>query len=257
MYELISNLAVWPLPVAVLLVLGVLFWSWRWLSFLSVFISAAGLLASGMPFVAAQLEQPLVDAAPPYDADAELAAGAIVVPTAGSFIDPDGALWPSAGGIRRAVMARNLQQATGLPVVLIGGAPLGEAEPEALVLARHVGFDEANLVVEVGPVNTAETARVGAEIAFEMEVQQVILVTSPVHVARMAASLRARGIDVLAAPVRVPPVSDAPDDRSPFAAYMPSADGFMASRAALREYAGIVYYLFTGEFETAHIMTGG
>jgi len=263
MKDALEALLTLPVPLIVLLVLGLLLGRRSALGRGLVGLAALALVAFSLPLTADWLERPLAAAAPRFEAGGATAADMILVPTAGIYADPDGGWWPSAESVRRAVAGRALQRETGLPLVLIGGSPDGESESEALTVAREVGLLENGADVGAGPppvlLETAardsfETARAAALIAGRLGAERVVLVTAPTHVARMAAALRAAGLAVSAAPSRGGAAAAGPFGR--FAPLVPSVAGLARCRAAAHEYLGILWYLLNGRFALSDLGGG-
>jgi uncharacterized SAM-binding protein YcdF (DUF218 family) len=254
MREIAETLTTLPMPILVLLLIGLVMWSRRGMSFVLMGGATVAFLGLSMPMTAAWLERPLSDAAPRFDPEAVRDAVAIVVPTAGVFADSQGGWWPSSGSVRRAVAGQALAERTGLPMVLIGGSPRGEAESEAVSVASQLGLTGPMVLVETDANNSSETATAARTMADRLGGSHVVLVTSPAHVARMAASLRHAGLEVSAhasAPI-LPP-------RQPLGAlapYLPSAEGLSHSRAVMHEYIGILWYLLNGDIAMADLELG-
>lgn len=260
---MLENLFVLPIPLVLILVLGLVLWVMRGLSLALMAAATLALLAFSLPLIGGALERPLANGAAPYQAGATPAPAAILVPTGGIYADMTGVYWASSSSIRRAVAGKRLQQQTGLPLVVIGGAPNGESQAEAAVVARQVGLGGPSVILETGATNTAETAEAAALILGQLEGNAVILVTSPNHVARMAGALRHAGIWVTMAPIaaessEAPAKAGAPGtvDDDLLTLIIPSADGFAHSSAALREYGAIVWYLFQGHLRLADVLGG-
>lgn len=254
MREAAETLLTLPMPILALLLAGLVLWSRRGWSLVLIGTATLAFLGFSVPLTVAWLEAPLADAAPRFDAAAPGDAVAIVVPTAGVFADSQGGWWPSAGSIRRAVAGHALAERSGLPLVLIGGNPLGEAESEAASVARQLGLGGSEVLIESSARNSAETAAAAHTIAEQLGGEHVVLVTSPVHVARMVASLRHAGLRVSAyAPV---PVAPPLQPLGALAPYLPSAGGLARSRAAMHEYLGIAWYLLNGDIAMADLELG-
>ena len=261
MRELAETLVTLPIPLIAVLVLGLMAWRRRRLSLILIGSATAALVGLSMPVVASLLERPLVAAAPAFDAAGDPPTAAIVVPTAGIYEDPAGGWWSSASSIRRAVAARKLQHDTGLPLLLIGGSPEGEDESEAMTVARQVGLigrangnAEPPVYMETGARNSAETALAAKLLLERLGGNRVVLVTTPSHIARMAASLRRAGLEVSAHPARAPAKRRRPLGAAE--AYVPSAKGLALSTAAVREYVAIVWYLANGYLQISDLRGG-
>ena len=262
--ELAETLVTLPMPLIAVLVVGLLAWRRRRLSFALIATATAALVGLSMPFTAALLEAPLAAAATAFDprGPVRAQAAAIVVPTAGIFADPAGTWWASSTSLARAVTGRELQQKSGLPMVLIGGSPSQESESEAVTVARQAGLMGAVNGTSTPPVfmetaarNSAETARAAKVILDRLGAREVVLVTTPAHIARMAAALRHAGLVVRALPARA-----AAPGRPAFGVlteFIPSAGGLAQSANAVREYVAILWYLGQGYFRPSDLWADG
>ncbi|MDP6516461.1 MAG: YdcF family protein [Alphaproteobacteria bacterium] len=249
--DLLETLTTLPVPLILMLALGLALWRRRGASVAVIGLASLSLIALSLPPAARALQRPLATAAIEFGSVLAPAPRAIVVPTAGIFADSDGGWWSSADGIRRAVAGRRLRIETGLPLILIGGAPYGEGQAEAAVVAGQVGLGGAEVIVEGTARNTAETAAAVARIMSGLGGERVVLVTSPIHVARMAASLRGAGLGVVIAPAA--PVAR-PRPLGGVADFVPSANALAASSAAVREYTAILWYLIKGHFRLIDLL---
>lgn len=244
MRDILVGLLTLPVPFALAGMLGLLVWRRRRLSAVLILIGSGGLLALCVPAVGAAMEGFLVSLVRPYQPDHT--ADAVLVPTAGVYQDPAGTWRPSAASLIRAVAGAAVHRETGLPLVVIGGAPSGEETPEALVVATALGWDADRVHLESAARNSRETAVAAAQILAKLGAERVILVTSPLHQARMAASLRRHNFSVLGHPAKAR--SEAPPR---WQALVPSGDGFMKSRAALYEVVGLLWYWLKGYIRLA------
>jgi uncharacterized SAM-binding protein YcdF (DUF218 family) len=261
MREILENLVVLPMPLVLMAVVGLIFWAKRGLSLMLFTLSTLLLVIFSMPITGRGLEAPLADAARPYDKGARPAPVAIVVPTAGIFEDITGGWWASSSSIRRAVAARALQRQTGLPLLLIGGTPKQEKKSEAAVVAHHLGLSGPSVITETKARDTAETARAAARMVAELDGNAVILVTSPSHVARMAAALRHQGLFVTAVPTAPPDgairaARPGEVDTGLLMQFVPSANGMARSSRAMREYVAILWYIIQGDLRIADVIGG-
>ncbi len=248
--ELFRALATVPIPLVLLLIIGVLFWRRPILGRFLVTVTAFALLALCLPVVGRWLEAPLTSAAPLYDASIPDPNTAILVPTAGIFSDATGDWWAASEGIIRAAAGRKFHETTGMPLLIVGGRPTGETESEAAVTAQAVGLVTSvgqpvtGVYIETAARNSTETAAAAHPILDQLGIEHVVLITAPTHVARMAASLRHYGYRVSAHLERHAVVPDEP--LGALAPYIPSGDGLSRSTGAAREYVGIVWYLLRG-----------
>jgi len=264
MTDILRALSTVPIPLILLLAVGVLFYRRRFFGRGLVTAATVALLAMCLPVIGRLLEAPLIAAASVYDASQnaqDANATAIVVPTAGIFADPAGFWWPASESVARAVAGRKLHAATGLPMLLIGGSPRGEAESEAMVVARATGLVDTDgtllpdVYLETAAQNSTETAAAAQPILDRLGAEHVVLVTSPTHTARMSASLRHLGYEVSIhidedTPMLVEPLGV-------LEPYIPSADGLSRSKGAIHEYLGILWYLLNGYLTVADLRFNG
>ena len=239
------------MSVVWLLLAALVLWRWRRVSRGLFLVGSLSLVIASLPVVGKSLVWWLANSAPLMeDTDDGKIYAAIVVPTAGLYEDGSGRWWPTANSNRRAAEGRRLQRQLGLPLIISGGSPSPGQPPEAEVVAKLVGID--NALLEITAKNSAETAAAVAGILCTRYPGPVILVTNATHIARMSASLRHNQLDVVVAP-----------SGSLVAAYgpatwtvrdlIPSNRGFKLTRRALWEYAAILRYLAIGDLDIADL----
>lgn len=247
--ELLIGLTSLPLPLVILGVLGLAIYRRRTASLLVLMVSIGGLLGLCLPVVGGGLSRMLVSTVAPYESGTP--ADAILVPTAGVFRDSTGVWWPSSTSILRATAGQNLHVETGLPMAIIGGAPIGTEPPEADVVVEKLSLKAPPLLLETAARNSRETAAAAKNLFQNQSVGVIILVTSSHHVARMAASLRREGFVVLGF------VTEPTERPKPgWTKWVPSGDGFLASRAALHEITGLLWYWANGYIRLSDIIHG-
>ena len=121
-------------------------------------------------------------------------------------------------------------------LILSGGAAEGRARPARgyEVLARDLGVDPAQVIVQDGARNTAQEA---VEIANVVKAERFVLVTSAFHMPRAMQEMQRRGLQPIAAPT-----AQRYDPSIPFGpgAFMPGAEALRRSEHALREYLGLL-----------------
>lgn len=151
----------------------------------------------------------------------------------------------SACTLVRLRYAAELAALTGLPVLVSGGNPRGEAEPEAQLMARvlHERFGMEARWLEGRSRNTDENAEFSAEILKAEHFNRVCLVTHAIHMRRAARAFRRAGLQVTPAPTYYYSV------RAVAPAYMdvlPSMSALQISTLALHEDLGLLWYVMTG-----------
>lgn len=160
------------------------------------------LYASSAPFVAVASVRALETPAIAHPANS--GAGAIVVLGAGSYIDaPEyGTDVPSAGGLERIRYAAFLQRATGLPVLVTGGAVLGariaEAEHMRAVLEEEFGTP-VRWVEPTGTTTWASAIATRAMLHRE-GIDRILLVTHAWHMRRARFAFEQAGFNAIPAP---------------------------------------------------------
>jgi uncharacterized SAM-binding protein YcdF (DUF218 family) len=116
--------------------------------------------------------------------------------------------------------------------------PSGESMRDALM---QLGVPRERIVVETESRNTHEEAIVIAPMLRSLQVDQVVLVTSDIHMLRSLCTFRAAGVDAIPAIARNP-YADAP----PRQRVVPGERGLMLSSAVAHEVLGIGYYYVRG-----------
>jgi uncharacterized SAM-binding protein YcdF (DUF218 family) len=193
-----------------------------------------------LPAIAGMMLRTLEQAAPlDIAALAQSGAGAIVVLSAEATTSPEygGA---TLGGLtlERVRYAARLAHASGLPVLVTGGA-LGPGQPPiALIMSRVLEqeFGVAVRWVEDRAQTTDENARFSAAILRRAGIGTVVLVTHAFHMKRAVLAFTAAGIDAVAAPTMFTPHDAKPD------AFLPSAKALEESFFAAHEWIGLVWY---------------
>lgn len=168
--------------------------------------------------------------------------GAIVVLAGGrSSNAPEyGGETVSSQSLVRLRYAAHLHRETGLPLLVSGGRVRDETTSEA-ALMRDVleqDFEVPVRWIEERSRNTAENARYTAEMLRGENIAAVILVTHALHMPRAVEQFRNHGVTVVARPT-------GKLERGMHGGlldWVPSSGGLDASRAALHEYLGRLWY---------------
>lgn len=259
MRDIFQPLVALPTPVLLMILAGLLMrrrsrWGRRLLVFGAVLLLLVSVPATGK--IAAI---PLLRAVPALDDATGDENGAarmpghmpvhmIVVPTAGIYDDESGGWWAGAESVRRAVAGLEVQAAFDVPLALVGGVTTPGAPPEAEVVARVAGLAGDDVILETRAANSWQTGQMVARLLAETPRPSVALVTSALHMARMAASLRHAGIEVLGVPVgQIYLKFEGWKDG------VPGYRGLDLTRRTIHEYVAIVWYLATGRLAISDV----
>ncbi len=192
----------------------------------------------GSAMVARTLESQAPPLADPVRPDAE----AIVVLGGGRHggaPEYGGGEIPNGYTLARLRYGAWLQRASGLPVLVSGGAPDGGAHTEGDLMAQ-VLRDEFGVPVrwvENASNNTAQNAQYSARILREAGIKKIALVTHAMHMPRARRVFEEQGLTVLVAPTAY--VSYAP---ASVGRWLPSAAGLHTSWYAMHEWLGLLWY---------------
>ncbi len=207
-------------------------------------LSACALLALAIlstPAGALLLVAPLERLSAPLQSAHGTGAQAIVVLSGGRIRNA-----PEYGGhdapkpipLLRLRYAAQLQRATGLPVLVSGGAPDGASESEADIMARSLREDFSVPVrwIEGGSDDTAQNAALSARMLQAEGVRRILLVTDTMHMPRAQALFAQSGLEVIAAPAALV-------GRGPLLAtdFLPGGEGMYRAHYAMHEWLGIAW----------------
>lgn len=115
---------------------------------------------------------------------------------------------PEYGGetVNRLTLERlrygaRLARDTGLPILVSGGAPSGDApEADLMQAALEIDFNMPVRWVERASLDTRQNAQLSAVPLNAAGVKRIVLVTHAIHMPRASAEFAAQGFDVVAAP---------------------------------------------------------
>lgn len=139
-----------------------------------------------------------------------------------------------------------LYQAHRAPYIVLSGAALDGSISEARMMANALqqkGIPKQALILEVASHTTYQNAQYTRRTLDEHGFNQVLLVTSALHMPRAMAVFRKQGIMAIAAPSA--PQIVVPDDPD-FSFWLPDARVLSASRSIIKEYAGLLVYWLRG-----------
>lgn len=230
-----------PLGLLLLAALGLLMARrWRRLGLGITALSVAGLWLLSTPMVGSNLLA-LVEPRQTPDVNVLKNAQAVVVLGGGTYFDA-----PEYGGdtvgsvtLERLRWGARLHRETGLPVLVTGGLPFGNATSEAAQMKDALARDFQVPVrwLEERADNTLESALFSREILTRDGVTRIALVTHASHMRRAHRLFEQAGFTVLDAPTAF-------SNTGPMTAlsFMPNAHGLMQSRIFCHEALGLGWY---------------
>lgn len=230
-----------PLGLLLLAALGLLMARrWRRLGLGMATLSVAGLWLLSTPMVGSNLLA-LVEPRQTPDVNVLKNAQAIVVLGGGTYFDA-----PEYGGdtvgsvtLERLRWGARLHRETGLPVLVTGGLPFGNATSEAAQMKNALARDFLIPVrwLEERSDNTLESALFSREILARDEVTRIALVTHASHMRRAHRVFEQAGFTVLDAPTAF-------SNTGPTTAlsFLPNAHGLLQSRIFCHEALGLGWY---------------
>lgn len=149
----------------------------------------------------------------------------------------------------RVWFAARLYNAGRAPVVILVGGVVdeeGSQEPEADAMATFIedlGVPASALLLERRSRNTWENAFYTGRLLHERHIENVLLVTSALHMPRAAAIFRKQGIAIIPAPAdfeAIPPAGPW------LLRWLPDSGALYRSTRALKEYLGLWVYRMRG-----------
>jgi uncharacterized SAM-binding protein YcdF (DUF218 family) len=149
----------------------------------------------------------------------------------------------NAEALARVRYGARLARKTGLPLLVAGGKPYGGRLSEGDTMARALGEDFGTPArwIEGESRTTAENAARAFAILQPEARTRVLLVTSASHMRRAELTFRKAGFDVVAVPTAF-----ASRGETHLVDWLPSAGGLGATRTALWEIFGVVWYRLRG-----------
>ena len=141
--------------------------------------------------------------------------------------------------LMRLRAAAYLQRQTHLPLLVTGGAPDGQGESEAVLMARSLKDDfgvEARWV-ESNAINTNQNAILSAQLLRQENIQQILLVTDAIHMPRARWAFEHAGLRVAPVPSHFVASGD-----FHLASFIPNAQSLKNSHYAIHEWLGLLGY---------------
>ena len=238
--KLITAMLLPPLGLLLLAALGLLLLPVRRRAGVTLLlISMGALFLLSMPIVATSLAS-LMEARPTQGLAAQQAQ-AIVILGAGTYSDaPEyGNDTVSAGTLERVRWGARVHRATGLPIVVTGGAPFATRTSEAAQMQATLteDFGAPAKWVEEKSLTTLESARhVRAQLAAE-KITAIVLVTHALHMRRAHLVFERAGFQVVDSPTGFSTITP-----PGILNYLPSARALELSSSCLHELLGTGWY---------------
>jgi len=148
--------------------------------------------------------------------------------------------------VARVDTAARLYQARRAPLVIVSGAALDGAVSEAQIMAnqlRQQGVPAEAIIQENKSFTTYENAVYTARLLKEEDLDQVLLVTSALHMPRAMGVFQKQQVHAI--PASSPPQIVVPDDPA-FSFWQPNTHVLSASRSVVKEYVGMLVYWLRG-----------
>ena len=239
--KLAASLLTPPLGLLLLALLGLfLAGMWRRLGLGIAVIAVGGLWIFGTPIVGSNLLA-LIEPRQATEMNVLKSAQAIVVLGGGSYFDAPEYGSDTVGSVtlERLRWGARLHRTTGLPLLVSGGLPFGNATSEAAQMKDALARDFHVPVkwLEERSDNTLESALFSHEILARDSVTRIALVTHASHMRRAHRVFAQAGFTVLDAPTAF-------SNTGPTTAlsFLPNAHGLMQSRVFCHEALGLGWY---------------
>jgi len=200
------------------------------------------LLATSLPITSKGLYFLLETDAPlPLSSLEKPSAGAIVVLGGGRYSGQEyGAETVSNVTLERLRYAAFLQQQTGLPLLVTGGNPRGEASSEADLMQHTLinTYKSRARWLDKKSRNTWENAGFSWEILEKEGIERIYLVTHAYHMVRSKTVFHNAGFDVIPAPLGF-----RSQEIVSLLSFLPNAGAVHHSKIALHELIGQLWYM--------------
>lgn len=251
MGEFASSFLYPPFPLLCLLIAGLLvrkFTRFQRTGRKVEVFAIAGIVLTVVPLTGKLVLLPLLHSVPRWQDGIQV--GAIVVPTGGAYVDIGGRWRPSIRSVQRVALAVQIQSKLRIPLLISGGKLREDGVSEAKIVAEAMGLALDKVWLDESALNTHDNARVLADRLLELKINTVLLVTSLPHLPRMAACLRANGVEVYATPVPEPEIESVY-----WSDLVPSNRGLGLSVDASKVFAGLILYLLRGWISPADLVS--
>jgi uncharacterized SAM-binding protein YcdF (DUF218 family) len=164
---------------------------------------AIGLFLTSPPTVQL-ITAPLERHATIDEADAKRAQAIVILGGGQRRANPEYDGGPSVNRLtlERLRFGAQLARATGLPILVSGGAPTGvTAEGTLMARALSVDFKQPAKWIEAASLDTTQNAKYSVALLRGVKIERIALVTHAAHMRRAVAEFEAEGIEVIPAPM--------------------------------------------------------
>ena len=241
------SLLVYPLSLSLLLVLlAILLMRWRRIALSLLIIAFGWLYICSTALFADFLMASLEDDYRPRAMSVIPAADAIVVLGGATRGDTH---WSSMADLHsaadRITHGLALYKAGKAPLVLVSGGSTTGSRPEAEQIGDYLesmGLPASALLLERQSLDTRQNATYSRVLLEGRGVKKLLLVTSAYHMSRAVPLFERAGFEVIAAPTDYQRLVGKPA----VPRWLPTVDDLGRSTAAIKEYAGFVYYRARG-----------
>ncbi len=209
-----------------------------------ILVSMLSLYGFSMPIVANSMSKGLEEVSPyPLRASGAETMRAIIVLGGGrnAFAPEYGGETVSRESLERLRYAARLHRKTGLPVLVTGGNPFGDAIDEAALMKRALEEDFGVPVkwVENKAKNTEENAQLSAKILKAEGIHRGYVVSHAAHLGRAVDAFKRTGMVVIPAPTGFQKSAAVPKG---ILSIFPSASALKESAGVLYERLGAIWY---------------
>jgi uncharacterized SAM-binding protein YcdF (DUF218 family) len=239
--NLVSAFLLPPLNLLLVAVLGLWLWHKRPFAARILLTTSVVLLwLFSTPYFAEALLHELEGKPDVTDTKKSLADAIVVLGGGTYFHAPEyGGDTVGAATLERLRFAARLQRETGKPILVTGGAPLGNSRSEAAQM-KQVLEQEFNVPVhwtEGGSDNTLENARLSRQLLKQAGIDRIYLVTHAWHMPRAVQTFQRAGFQVVPAPTAY-----STRYRTDLLAFVPDAYALNDSRKFMHELIGLLWY---------------
>ncbi len=152
-------------------------------------------------------------------------------------------------GADRVLHAARLYKAGKAPVVITSGGSIpwmGMTMPESIAmktLLQEWGVPDATIIMEPNSLNTYQNALETKQILIKNGLNNVLLVTSALHMPRALATFQSAGVDVIPSPCDFEAIDK---QQRTILDWLPKVEALERTTRVIKEYMGITVYRWRG-----------